>query len=93
MANYERVAGVCVSGGNLGTTSGQTVEECAAICDATDNCLSFEYGVAYGGSQTTYSPGDCVPQSGAAFGISGGGCDGTVWNTDTYVLSLVLLLF
>ena len=38
---------------------GKTVDECKAICDGMDDCLAFEFGVAYGGAKGNYSPGDC----------------------------------
>jgi hypothetical protein len=52
----------CVIGNNLNWMSeSDTVESCQAKCDAQDDCLAIEFGVAYGGlKKGTKSTGDCT---------------------------------
>lgn len=60
---------------------GVSLEECKAHCDEDPTCAAFEFGVAYGGSQTAYQEGDCQPQS-SADPINYLSDD---WNLDLYV--------
>ena len=60
----------------------RSVEECKYLCSADPACLSFEYGVAYGGSNAIYQPRDCMLRF---EGLSATGCSGTDYNLDLYV--------
>jgi len=90
---YQRWEQGCVIGNNIIGYAGQTVAECAALCNAASSCLAFEYGVDYGGGGG-YKPQDCYLQSSAnlAFHVDGtvaigieNGCNGGYWDTDLYV--------
>ena len=80
-SHYTLVPKGCVKGKNISLIPNKTVEECAALCDADDKCLAFEYGVSYGGSHTKFKPGDCHQQS----GNNPAGCDGGYYNLDLYI--------
>ena len=60
---------------------GKSVEECKLLCSSKPACLSFEYGVAYGGSKNIYNPKDCILR----FDTMKTGCDGGDYNLDLYV--------
>ena len=79
-SGYDRNERSCVSGANIRRIADQSVPECAALCDAVDACVGFEYGVAYGGSSTSYGPRDCQLSSSADMA----GCDGSLYNLDFY---------
>ena len=87
---YTLVPKGCVNGKNISFTSDQTVQECAQLCDADDECLAFEYGVSHGekrrgrgGShkKSKFKPGDCQLN----FSAKSKGCDGGLYNLDLYV--------
>jgi len=50
-----------ISGNNLYLIANQTVEQCKAICDADSECMAFEYGMSYYGTEGNYELGDCQP--------------------------------
>ena len=60
---------------------GKSVEECKLLCSSNPACLSFEYGVTYGGSKNIYQPKDCLLR----FDTTKTGCDGGDYNLDLYV--------
>jgi len=78
---YEHIFEGCVNGQNIVLYHDKSTHECAELCNADENCLAFEYGVAHGGSRTNYIPRDCQLQSSA----DSSGCDGTIHNLDLYV--------
>jgi hypothetical protein len=79
---YKKIAASCVNDHNINHLkySGKTLDECQRLCDATPNCVSLEYGVAYGGSGA-FSPGDCMLNDAS----DPEGCDGHEQNLDLYV--------
>ena len=79
-SGYDRNERSCVSGANIRRIADQSVPECAALCDAVDACVGFEYGVAYGGSSASYQPRECQLSSSANMA----GCDGSHYNLDFY---------
>jgi len=89
LPGYSHIAPGCVKGQNIQLYADKTVDECAVLCNALDECLAFEYGVDYGGSgqlQTwgygvDYVVRDCQLQS----GTDTAGCDGSFNNLDLYV--------
>jgi len=80
-AGYRYHDRACISGANLVHlyAEGVSVARCAEICDATQQCLAFEYGVDYPG-RSGVDLGDCRPQSGTTVN---NGCSS--WNLDLYV--------
>ena len=81
-SSYSHMPRSCVDGHNIKKYTQKTVAECAQICDSTEGCAGFEYGVSYGGSGR-YRPGDCQPNSIA----DTTGCDGAHHNLDFYSAS------
>ena len=71
----------CVNGHNIVKYTDKTVLECQALCTENDDCMAFEYGVAYGGRGGEYQPRDCQLQD-SADRIA---CDGSYHNLDLYV--------
>jgi len=47
---YEHTVKACVKRSNIKLYREKTVDECATLCDARDDCRGFEYGVDYGGT-------------------------------------------
>ena len=70
----------CIDGGNIKLYKDKSVEECKSKCLEDNTCLSFEYGVAHGGSGG-YAPRDCQLQHSATLS----NCNGQRWNLDLYV--------
>ena len=58
----------------------KNVDECKELCSQNENCVAYEYGVAYGGGGT-YTPRDCQLSDSA----EKQGCDGLHQNLDLYV--------
>ena len=58
-----------------------SLEECKTKCNERSDCLSFEYGVSYGGGSDDYKPRDCHLQS----GVDPKNCDSVYYNFDLYV--------
>jgi hypothetical protein len=79
---YKKIAASCVTDHNINNLkySGKSLDECQRLCDATPNCVSLEYGVAYGGSGA-FLPGDCMLNDAS----DPEGCDGADQNLDLYV--------
>jgi hypothetical protein len=79
---YERISPGCVWGNNyVQKSTGISVEDCAALCDADANCLAFEYGVDHGGCADIWQTSDCQLNSGATVTS----CNGASFNLDLYV--------
>lgn len=76
---YVRMPKKCVNGENIKLYESKTVKECATLCDETDGCVGFEYGINYGGQ--TYKNYDCQLSSSANLD----GCDGAAMNLDFYM--------
>lgn len=81
-ADYVHVQKGCVNGHNIGLFKFKSIYECKQLCDANEDCLAFEYGVAYGGGGA-YVSDDCQLQS----SVDARDCDGGYWNLDLYVKS------
>ena len=75
----------CVHGRNIKLYSNavapKTVQQCASLCDANQECKAFEYGHFYNGHLGSYKAGDCQLQSSSAIGT----CNGADYNLDLYV--------
>jgi hypothetical protein len=52
--SYKRIEKACVNGNMLQLISGQTVDECEALCNKRTDCAAFEFGTDHGDE-----PGDC----------------------------------
>jgi len=76
---YEHFVKGCVNNNNIQLYKDQSVEECATLCNAREDCYGFEYGVAYGG-KGAYKARDCQLQSSA----DTSNCDGAHHNLDFY---------
>ena len=59
--SYEHLEGKAIPYENIEYNYGKTISECEKICNGINNCLSFEYGVAYGGLSGTDIPETCKP--------------------------------
>lgn len=70
----------CVSGHNLDKYEDKTVAECKELCDASKDCLGFEYGMTYEGSSAAYQPRDCQLSN----GVDTTDCNGVYFNLDFY---------
>merc|ERR1719272_543903 len=81
---WNRIVATCVHGSNIEMIHNSTVFACAARCDATSNCVAFEFGVDHGGGSGAYLVGDCQPQS----TLNLDGCDGGYFNLDLFVRTL-----
>merc|ERR1719192_815039 len=79
-ADYVHVQKACVSGKNIVKHKFKSIYECKQLCDANEECLAVEYGVAHGGGFDR-DLGDCQLQSSADYQ----NCDGVYWNFDLYV--------
>ena len=77
---YEHFPKACVSHHNIESYDGKSVDECASLCYAHENCVAFEYGVDHGGSKIK-PDGHCSLQSSS----DRSGCDGLDWNYDLYI--------
>lgn len=101
-SDYTHAPKQCVIGHNIVRLPSKTVDECAQLCnDADDSCVSFAYGVAYGGlGLSTTESGSCSDTNGC--NRSGGdpyqpgdcilqssvkkaNCDGAYFNVDLYI--------
>ena len=70
-----------MTGHNIDSYDDKTIQDCMSLCLANENCLAFEYGVAYGGAGTRYKVNDCILQKSS----DKTGCDGSIHNLDLYV--------
>jgi hypothetical protein len=52
--SYKRIEKACINGNILQLISGQTVDECEALCNKRTDCAAFEFGTDHGDE-----PGDC----------------------------------
>lgn len=77
---YEKIDAGCVNGHNIVLYHHKTIPECAALCNANDDCEAFEYGVDYEGAGR-YKGQDCQLQDSANYER----CDGTHHNLDLYI--------
>jgi len=78
---YEKHTKRCVYGNNIIRYADKSVSECAALCNANDDCVAFEYGVNYHGTSGDYKARDCQLQSSA----KDDGCSGESYNLDLYI--------
>lgn len=78
---YKHFVQGCVNGHNIVKYTDKTVLECQVLCTENEDCMAFEYGVAYGGRGGEYQPRDCQLQD-SADRIA---CDGSYHNLDLYV--------
>ena len=77
---YTRVPKTCIRFHNIRKYTDKTISQCKTLCSMNEKCLSFEYGVAYGGGGG-FRPKDCQLQDSA----DRDGCDGSYHNLDLYV--------
>lgn len=77
---YERKPKGCVNGENIVKYELKTVTECAALCDETEGCKGFEYGIEYR-EDGEYKNYDCQLSSSADMS----GCNGEEYNLDFYM--------
>jgi hypothetical protein len=82
---YTKRSPGCVIQSNIRLIPNQSIQQCAAACNADANCVAFEYGVNHNGPSTLYSPTDCQLQNNANWR----GCDGSRFNLDLYIKSNV----
>jgi len=78
--DYEHIDAGCVNGANIVLFRDTSISECAEMCDNTDECVAFEYGVARGGAGK-YKSRDCQLQSSSNYKD----CSGEHHNLDLYI--------
>lgn len=81
LQKYDKWRQSCVKGSILEGFVGKTVEECAALCEQAHQCVAFEYGVWYGGTNTDFPPRHC----GLRDRVEREKCDGALQNVDLYI--------
>lgn len=87
---YECIHQACVTGYNIIKYDNYNKDQCAQACNNYGpDCKGFEFGTDHGGSQTTYSTGDCQLQSGNNIED----CDGADANLDFCLRCKFLFLF
>jgi hypothetical protein len=83
---YRHVPNGCVIGQNIVLFQNLTVDQCEYKCNRNIECVAFEYGVAYGGTQVLYNPHDCQLQSFYYDDMTKETtCNGTDFDLDLYV--------
>merc|ERR1712183_81259 len=82
---YVRDMGGCVMGHNINPKRTDfSLQECADLCDSTNECVAFEFGVDYGADPggSVESARDCHMQS----SDDSEGCNGCTYNNDLYIM-------